>query len=273
MLKLKVSQWLKNLKQFLLESFADFFAINGSVKAAALAYATLTSLVPLMVLSLGFVLAFPSLSVYFQALHQFLFRHFIPSSANVIQKYIAQFADNATKLSATGLIIFLISSVLLLFTMETVFNSIWRVKTTRKGLKAFLMYWAVLTLIPPIGVFVVALTVFLSSLPYVSSLMKILTIFAPFIITFFGYVFLYMTIPNCPVRFRHAATGALPAAFIFEITKHGFQLYVTNFSSDIIIYGVLSVIPMFLLWLYVAWLITILGASIAHRAGIFHQRG
>lgn len=272
MLKTTTLKQVTRFGAFLRAIFEDFIALDGSVKAAALAYATLIAIVPLMVFSFGFVLAFPTMSPYFEALHQFLFRHFIPSSASIIQKNVQLFASNATNLSATGLVFFLITAVLLIFTMETVFNSIWHVKTTRKGIRAFLNYWAFLTLIPPMGVVAVALSVFLTSLPIVSTLFAILAYFLPFVLTFCGYAFIYATIPNCQVLIRHASIGALVAAVLFEIVKEGFRLYATNFSSDVIVYGVLSVIPMFLLWLYLSWLITIIGAVIAHRLGQSRRR-
>lgn len=261
-------QHLKNIFIFTRACIRHFVAVEGSLKAGALAYATLVSIVPLMVLSLGFVLAFPSLSVYFEALHHFLFRHLIPASAHTIQKYVEEFASNATHLSASGLAFLLVTAVLLIFTMETVFNAIWNVKTRRKGLRAFLMYWAVLTLIPPIGGFGVALTVFLSTIPFISAAMKIVAIFVPFIFTFFGFLLIYLAIPNCVVLFRHASIGALVATVAFEFTKEIFRLYATNFSSDVIVYGVLSVIPVFLLWLYLSWSITIIGAVIAQQLSI-----
>lgn len=257
--------------QFTRRCLHHFVQVNGSLKAGALAYATLISVVPVMVLSFGFVLAFPSLSEHFQSLHRFLFRHFVPSSAQSIQAHLEKFAHNATNLSATGMVFFLITSVLLVFTMEAAFNAIWEVKTRRKGFKAFLMYWAVLTLMPPLGVLAIALWVYLDSVPYLTLMMEILGVIVPFILTFCGFLLLYMTVPNCTVRFRDAAYGAIFSAFLFEITKVSFSEYVTYFSSDTVVYGVLSVIPAFLLWLYLSWLITIIGAVIAHQSGL-HRR-
>lgn len=258
---------IKKITMFARECLRYFVAIDGSLRAAGLAYATLISIVPLMVLSFGFVLAFPSLSYYFESLHRLIFAHLIPSSTNTILEYVEQFAANATNLSASGIAFFIITSVLLIFAMENVFNSIWQVQKRRRGIRAFFFYAAILLLIPPIGVVTVVLSVFLYSLPFLSTLLDIAALIVPFLLTFAGYLFIYMAVPNCRVRLNEAWVGALVAALLFEITKLIFRIYVANFSVDYIVYGVLSVVPVLLLWLYIAWIITIMGAIVAFKVG------
>jgi membrane protein len=170
---------------------------EGSLKAAALAYATLFSIIPLMVFSITFLSVFPAFEKYFLALHRFLFHHLMPASAHIIQHYVEMFARNATNLSITGLLFFLFTAVILIFSMESVFNSIWQVKSRRKGFPAFLMYWAVLTLLPPMGGLAFASTLFLSSIPYISAIVRLSALFVPFIVSWLGCIFLYSTLPNC----------------------------------------------------------------------------
>ncbi len=258
----------QQLLAFIKACFRHFVAINGTLKAAALAYATLVSIVPVMLLSLGFILAFPSLSDNFQSLRGYIFRHFVPASAHNIEAHLGEFAHNATNLSATGTLFFLVTSVILIFTMEAAFNAVWNIKTRRRGLKAFFMYWVVLTLIPPLGVLAIALSVYLATVPYLSAMIEMISYIAPFMLTFCGFILLYLAVPNCMVRLRHAALGAAVAALLFEITKFGFSIYITYFSNETIVYGVLSAIPVFLLWLYLSWLITIIGAVVAHQVGM-----
>ncbi len=260
--------WIKRSLNFCNEVIKYFFAVDASLKAAALAYTALISIVPLMVLSLGFLVAFPNLAVHFHSLQELLFRHFVPSSANTIQTYFELFAKNAVNLSATSLVFFLITAVLLIFTMESVFNGIWQIKTRRRGLPAFLMYWAILTMLTPAGGVIIAITIFLYSLPYVSNIMELVVIFIPFLLSLFGFLFLYMTIPNRKVYFRHALAGALIAAILFELMKAAFNWYLDSFSPNTMIYGVLAAIPGFLMWLYICWLIVILGAVISYKASL-----
>lgn len=256
---------LKSFINFCREVARHFMAIEGSLKSSSLAYATLISIVPIMVFSLSFVSLFPSFGSYFQVFHRFVFRHFIPSSAETIQEYVELFANNAIKLSATGLTFFLMTAVILIFSMETVFNSIWHVRKRRVGFSAFLMYWASLTLLPLISATALAFALFIYQLPYLSFAMKFTSILIPLALDWLWYFFLFITVPNHKVQSRHAAIGAIFSAVLFEITKAIFQIYASSFSSDTLVYGWLSAIPMFLFWLYLLWVITILGAIISYK--------
>lgn len=264
----KLLSQLKKIALFCKEGFIYFFAVDGTIKAAALTYATLISIVPLMVLSFGFLSVFPAFKVYFQELHGFLFRHLVPASASIIQEYTENFAANATELSATSLIFTFLTAIILIFSMETVFNSIWRVRVRRKGLSAFLMYWAILTLLPPVGVITIALTMFLYSLPFFGIFLNLISFVIPLLFSWLGFLFLYMSLPNCKVYFRHASIGAAVAACLFELMKIIFRVYVSNFSSDTIIYGVIAAIPVFLLWLYLTWINVIIGAIISFKISL-----
>lgn len=255
---------IKKFIAFIRETFTYFMAINGPTKASSLAYATLLSVVPLLVLSFGFLMAFPAFNDYFHALRRYLFRHLVPASANTIQEYVEIFANNAANLSATGLLVFLFTGVILIFEMESVFNSIWKTKVHHRGLSAFLMYWAILTLLPPVAVIAFAGSIYLYSLPYLSSLLNAIALFIPIILSFLGLLFLYMVLPNRQVLFRHAAVGAFISAILFELMKVVFSLYVTYFTTNTIVYGVIAAIPVFLFWLFLVWLIIIYGAVVSY---------
>lgn len=257
--------FIKRILRFLKESFVYFIAIDGTLKAAALAYATLVSIVPLMLLSLFFVLAFPNFASYFQELHLFIFQQLVPSAATSIQEYAEMFALNAVNLSTSGVIFFLLTAVILIFTMETVFNRIWEVKTRRQGISVFFMYSAILILLPPIGGIAIALGLFLKTLPFISVFFEIMGFIIPFALSWLGYLLLFTLVPNTTVKFRDAAVGAAVSSLLFEITKWLFSIYVTKFSSDTIIYGVMAALPGFLLWLYLSWTIIIFGAVISFR--------
>lgn len=258
--------------QFCREIFSYFFAVNATLKAGALAYATLISIVPLVVLSFGIVAVFPSFSSYLLVFHEFVFRHFIPSSAQVIQDYAEGFAANAKNLSAGGLFFFLVTAVLLVFTIESVFNVIWKVRTRRKGLPAFLMYWALLTLLPLVGGSAFAISIYINSFPLISAIMEFVSLFVPFLLDWIAFLFLYKSIPNAKVDFRAAIIGSLIAAILFELMKFLFRLYIDIFSPNSIIYGVLSAIPIFLLWLYLLWLVIIIGAIITYKISDQHRK-
>ncbi len=262
--------FFKNLVGVSFEIWHHFIVVNGFFAASALAYTTLISLVPLMMLSIGILSAFPPFQAYIQTISTFIFHHFVPSSAHIIQNYVELYAMKASRLSAAGLFFSLIGAVTLLFTMESAFNTIWRVKTSRRGFSAFLLYWAMLTLLPPAIVTTFALSVVVLKLPSISLFVKMVTGFIPvlyfisLLLSFIVFLFLYKTLPNKQISMKDAALGALVAAVAFEALKGSFSFYITHFSSYNDIYGALSLIPIFLLWLYLSWLVVLFGAVVAY---------
>ena len=263
---------IKNFFCFWRNAVAHFFKVDGLVRASALAYTTLLAIVPLSMLGFGIVSAFPASRSYAEKIQHFLVRHFVPASADVIKNYLEIFTTQVSKLSIIGLLFTLVTAVLLIFTIESAFNAIWQIKASkhRRGLPAFLMYWAILTLLPLIGAAAFAASLYVYSWPLVSRTIDTLCAYVPilfiisFAFTWLAFALLYLTIPNFPVKFRHAALGALVAAFFFETMKEAFGYYLKNFSSDFFIYGTLAVIPVFLLWLYLSWIIVIFGAIVVH---------
>lgn len=256
----------------------QFLATDSFTRASALAYTTVISLVPIMMVMIGIMSSFPVFQTYIKMFSGFLFRHFLPSSAVTIQHYIELYANQAHRLSAAGLFFSLIGAVTLLFTMESAFNCIWHVKKRRKDLAAFLIYWAILTLVPLIAATAFAASIYLLSLPYVSTVLKTIYGFAqllyilPLTLTWICFVVLYKALPNCVVLFRHAAIGALVSAIIFEVLKTCFGYYIAHLTSYEVIYGAIAVIPVFLLWLYLSWLVVLLGAVISYVAGNYAKR-
>jgi membrane protein len=87
-------------------------------------------------------------------------------------------------------------------------------------------------------------------------------LFLPFICTLLAFGFLYLAVPHCTVKFRHAMAGSVIASIMFELSKHIFGLYVHYFPTYALLYGALAAIPLFLLWLYLAWAIFLFGAEV-----------
>jgi membrane protein len=95
------------------------------------------------------------------------------------------------------------------------------------------------------------------------SVKHFLIVLLPLLLTTVAFAWLYFKIPNRAVRFSHALIGGLVAAILFELMKRGFAAYVTNFPAYKLIYGAFASLPVFLLWLYLSWIVILLGAEIA----------
>lgn len=246
-----------------------FKADGLTTRAAALAFATLLSLVPLLTVSFSVLTAFPVFEEFALKIQDFIIQNFVAASAQVVQQHLQNIVHQTSQLSAIGMLFLVATAVLMVFNMELAFNVIWRVKKRRSFLSAFLMYWAVLTLTPILIGIGLIISTYVISLPLISvaanllGLKKILFYATPFLSTLVAFTLLYLAVPNRKVQFRYAVAGGLVASILFEIAKQGFVLYITRFSVYRLIYGALAAIPIFLVWIYLSWLIILFGAVVS----------
>lgn len=260
--------------RYVLQRFADD---GGTYRAAALTFATLLSLVPLLSVLSTVISAFPVFQNFQQNVQDYVFKHFVPASGEVVQAYIQDFVAHVSHLSLTGMSLLLVAAVMMLFTIEQTINAIWKVKKRRKGTSAFLLYWGVLTLSPVLIVLSFAASSYISALPLMQraeagmGLMSHVLLLAPFVFAMLAFTLLYVAVPNCRVSLKHGLLGAFVAAVLFEIAKHGFSMYVRNIRTYQVLYGALATVPIFLIWLYLSWLIAIFGAVFTHALSAFRD--
>lgn len=252
-----------------------FIEDQGLLQASSLTYTTLLSLVPLMTVSLAILYAFPVSDKITEEIQSFIFDNFMPSSGEVLRNYFQDFSAKASQLSGVSFAFLIVVALMLMGNIDRAFNKIWRTSSKRRTLAKFLEYWAILTLGPILIGSSLAATSYLVSIPIfsdaVDSLSKgqYLLRLAPLISSIVGFTLLYTIVPNRQVPIRHALAGGLLAAVLFELAKRGFALYVTQFPTYQAIYGALAVIPIFLVWIYLSWMVTLLGAEFSCCLGIF----
>jgi len=268
---------LKQFVQFLryvAETFYDDRCLRSS---AALTYTTLLSLVPLTTVIFSVFAAFPMFNSFDEQIRHFVFENFVPTSSEAIQHYIEEFSGKTSSLTAIGTVFLILSALLMMNTIEGAMNDIWHIKKTRRPIPKFMVYWAMLTLGPILVGASLAVTSYLTSLPFfnetslIAGLKAKLLGLLPFFSTTIACTLLYAVVPNTYVPLRHAFTGALVAALLFELAKKGFALYVTAFPTYEMIYGALATIPVFLVWLYLSWMVVMLGAEISFC--LYHKPG
>jgi membrane protein len=273
-------QAYQSIDNFFKQIIRQFAKDNCSLRAAALAFTSLLSIVPLMTVSFTVMSAFPFFRGLGGQLQNFIFHNFVAASAEVIQGNLQRFASQAANLSTTGIIFLVVTAVLMVFNMEQAFNVIWRVPRSRKGIPAFMMYWGLITFLPILIGIGFAISSYLFSLPLIEGTTETLGIrkpiltYFPYLLTFIAFTVLYIALPNCKVLIRYAAIGGLVATLLFEFAKYAFGLYVLNFPTYELLYGTLAAIPIFLIWIYLSWLIILFGAVVAHVTGqgreVFH---
>ncbi len=240
--------------------------------AGALAYTTMLAIVPLGAVSLSIISAFPEFQTVKEQLLEFIFTQFVPSAGSSIKQYIEPLFDRASSLTIPGVIALMVSAVLMMNSIETTFNRIWRSPTARPPMARFVVFWSALTLGPLLLAASLAMTGYARTLPLLQKAATqadelgasaLVLGLVPVLIEFIAFTLSYAIVPHREVSWRHAAAGGLVATIFFEIAKRGFVWYVAAFPATRQIYDALSLLPIFILWLYVLWLIVLLGASFA----------
>ena len=237
------------------------------VVAGYLSYVCLMSLVPLVVVMLSVMTAFPLFSELQESIEQFVYKNFVPAAGDVVQHYLRGFVDNASKMSAIAISFLFIAALLLISTIDSTFNKIWRVTDKRRSITSFAMYWMVLTLGPILVGASIALSSYIVSIVGVDEydVLGLFDLFLrtlPLLSSIIAFFILYIAVPNKAVPFKFALSGAIVSGVLFELAKIAFALYIASFPSYQVIYGALATIPIIFLWVYVSWLIVLTGALI-----------
>mgnify|MGYP001583196589 CR=1 FL=1 len=234
--------------------------------ASILSFSSLFALVPGLALGLSVF----SLSPYFvelqQSLEQFLFTQLLPQNHSVAQTYIQQFINQAQSLKgvSSGFLVFAV--MLLLFEIDKRINLIWHDVHHRHWMKGLISYLFVLFL----GPIFVGASLFLSSYVVASDIFSQLpminyaSIFTPLILSSVGFSILYYAVPLEKVRYINALKAGVIAAILLEVIKYAMFLYIQYFPIYELIYGTLSALMLLMLWIYLAWLIVLLGASFCY---------
>ncbi|MFQ5741380.1 MAG: YihY family inner membrane protein, partial [Acidobacteriota bacterium] len=259
---------------FLRYVFHRFADDRCPLVAAALTLTSLLSLVPFMTLTLSVFAAFPAFHRLGDKVKEFVFSNFVPAAREAVQKTLLDFVQKASDLQLVGVLLFAAAALLLVATIDRILNDVWRVPRRRGGVRAFLLYWAVITLGPVLLGLSIGLTSYFVSFPMISGavaqfgLKRLFFTFIPFALTATALTFIYLTVPNRPVRFSHAAGGGVVAAVLFELAKRGFALYVGQVPTYKLVFGALAAVPLFVLWIYLSWLVVLLGAEISHGLAV-----
>lgn len=233
--------------------------------AGGLTFTTLLSLVPLITVTLTLISAFPVFKDLTEQFHDFVMANMVPESVDTVAAYADQFAENAGRLTAVGIVFLGVTAVMLLFTIENAFNQIWRVTQRRPLLARVLVYWVLLTVGPVLIGASLSLTSWLISLSlgWVSDIpgMAVLPLkIAPVLLTSTAFAMVYFTLPNRRIHKRDAFVGGLAAGVGFEAMKSGFGFYIAHFPTYKLVYGTFAAVPIFLMWIYLSWSILIAGA-------------
>ncbi|MDU0352887.1 virulence factor BrkB family protein [Paraglaciecola aquimarina] len=245
-----------------------------TVSAGHLAYVSLLSLVPFIMVFFTILSAFPAFAEVRGELEALVFESFLPSTSGHVQTYIAEFVDNASGMGGIGILSLVVVALLLISNIDKTLNRIWSSQSVRPVTFTFAIYWMVLTLGPLLMGASVIVSSYLMGLAtyaeeYTPGLTTFLLKFVPFITSISAFFIIYTLVPTKKIEAKHALSGAFVAATLFELSKKGFAFYVTNFPSYQVIYGALAVVPILFLWVYLSWIVVLVGAEFTRVLEIF----
>lgn len=263
-----MKRWLSSARSFLVRVFRRFVDEGFDQAAAALAFNSLLSIVPLVAVVLGAMSAMPSFLVMVDQLDGVV-RNLLPErSAGLIVEHVLKFSQKALNVTVVGLLVLIATVFLLLQAVERAFNSVWKARNTRSWCRRILLYAALILLWPLAAAYVVAAISFAVSVSvglvveqrWLHSLLSKATMISVSALFFSG---LYYFVPNVRVKIGHALSAGLFAACGFMLMQKGFELYLVYFPSITLVYGAFATVPIFLLWLYLSWAMVLIGALVA----------
>ena len=248
--------------------------------AGSLAYTTLLALVPLLAVTLALFSKFPAFSELGEALGSFLQSNVLPPAASqIVTTYALQFSEKAAGLTLFGTFGLIITTLLLLGTIEKVLNAIWGVHQLRPWITRMMIYWVVLSLGPlALGGSVYATSMLAAQTVGMmgnhggEGFSILLATVTPVGLLGLLFAFLYFSVPNARVRISHALIGGLAAGAGFVFMQQAFAHFLAKFPTYTLIYGTFAVLPIFLVWLYLSWLVVLLGALITAALPSFFER-
>lgn len=247
-----------------------------SLRAAALTYVTLFSLVPLASVSLG-LLHLIDAGTFEARLRSVAFTVLAPGIHDDVRAFFDNFlrAAGSSAVGTVGFLVLLISAGTLLRNLDGSLNDLWNVRRRRPFLKRVVLYAAILVL----GPVLTAVTLIGSGVAE-SALRHSLPVFAPLVLALGPAVLviaaltsLYLYAPNAPVRPRSAIFGGVAAGLGWELARHVYASFAAGAFRYNPLYGALGAAPLFLMWIYVSWLLVLFGARLAYALDALNLRG
>ncbi len=271
--KLIQKEKIHNLYKIILLSLKKFIKTNSLNHAASLSFYTILSLLPVVFIALSIFFSFDSFSQTRDNAIEYIGKTILfpdavyssPEYKGLIEDFVNETVKGTTAISLVSILFLLFSATEVLILLEHTFNSIWQIKESRSYLQNFVLFIVVFTLGPIfLGLTSYVYSTLSEALPFMG---KFVTdyIFPVLILGIFFYLILQL-IPHVKVSFKAAFIGAIVTSSLFWIARILFSFYVSNFATQSLgkIFGPLSIIPIFIFWIFVSYGIIIYGGIISY---------
>lgn len=240
------------------------------IRASGLSYSSLLATVPLVAVLFALFSGFGAFDELKERARDLLVSLFLPTHQDQVMNYVNGFVENTKGLGFIGFVVLILAAILLLDNIESNFNDIWHVTTRRKIISKITAYTSVLvflTIFMGVSVSVTArirTMLFTGAVNELSLISRVWSWLFPMSSSFLAFLLMFLIIPSTKVRFKSAAIGALFTSIAWESAKYLFAFSVGRSVRMSTIYGSLATIPIFLIWLYVTWVIVLIGLEVAY---------
>ncbi|MDH5447067.1 MAG: YihY family inner membrane protein [Gammaproteobacteria bacterium] len=233
--------------------------------SASLTYTSLLAFIPFMVVSFSILREFPIFPELVNNIQSILLQIFTPDVGLEVKKYIQMVIIKGRGLPLLSLIVLFFTAIMMLYTVDDTLNRIWQVEYRRRTWLRLLSYLLVVITGPILLGISLIITTYIISRPEIESGSTGMNwlVSVPWLVTFVVFTSVYRWVPNTHVRWLHAGIAGLLTMVLFEMAKWGFGLYIRWVPTYNILYGTLAAVPLTLIWLYLSWLVVLIGAETA----------
>jgi len=248
----------------------DFFADGCLLRASALTYTTLLAIVPLLALAFSILKGFGVQN----ALEPIILERIGIGSEEIVTQMLSYIENTkVARLGTVGLVLLVVTVLTLVTNIERSFNHIWRVEETRPLFRRFADYFSLLTVGPIFLLAAISMTTTLESTRFISTLLEypvlghaIFLAFKvlPFVVMWLAFTFLYLFVPNTRIQIRPALAGGVFAGTLWQLAQWAYVTFQFGVSRYNAIYGTMAALPILMVWLYLSWLIVLLGVEVTY---------
>ncbi len=260
-------KFLIRFLQFVIQLFEQFSKDQCATRASGLAYASLLAFVPLVAVTFSLFTSFSAFSEMKEGIQSQLFNFFIPAKGGEILNYINQFAANTKTLGVVGTVFLMITAIMLFQNIEKSINGVWRIEKQRKFITKFVIFTSVLiwgTVFIGASFYITGKVKSLMAVEHLLEIGIVSRIFFwlfPMALSVLAFILVMLLVPNTKVRWQSAAVGGATGGILWEMAKGAFAHYAAKSVNYSVIYGSLALVPIFLVWLYLTWIIVMLATE------------
>jgi membrane protein len=258
---------LKSL-QFVMAVGREFFADNCLLHASALAFTTILSFIPFLAVMFALLKGFGAET----NLEILILNHLALGSEEVVDTVFTYISNtNLAKLGIFGVVSLLLTVLTLLNSIEKSFNHIWRVKETRSFSRLFADYLSIIIFGPILILAAISMTTtfesqglvrYLIGMEVVGAVLLALFKIFPYLAMWAVFTGLYLFMPNTRISLRAALLGGAFGGILWQLLQWGYVTFQFGVTRNNAIYGTMAALPVFMIWIYISWVIVLLGLEI-----------